>query len=167
MKDMFLFFHFESLEQEMRDIVIAWRYLDPISSHLYQPTLVFKKFSFIHLMDENENCACQKATRLHIFLDKDTETECPKDTAATVHVKTMDTRIIQNAHLRQAVAYGLNHIPLKPTSLAKCVATVLKAYEQLIHIFQLEKQGVSTLDPLHFGQNAVVVNVQRSTIQYT
>ena len=27
--------------------------------------------------------------------------------------------------------------------------------------------GVSTLDPLHFGQNSVVINVQRSTIQYT
>jgi len=139
MKDMFEFFNCESLKQEVQDVVIAWRYLDPISSQLYRPAEVFKKFSFVHLLDESEKCACQKAKRLQNFLDDDTKAESSKFTASEVHVRTMDTQIIQNLHLRQAVSYGLNHIPLKPTSIAKCVATTLDAFDQMVHILKLEK----------------------------
>jgi hypothetical protein len=54
------------------------------------------------------------------------------------HLFTMDTRIIQHGELRQAISQGLNHIPLKPTSLATCVATIMDAFDQLISILDLE-----------------------------
>jgi len=62
-------FHFDSLAQEILDLVFAWKYYEPISAYLYKPSLVFKKFSFIHLLDENDACVCTKAKRLRPFLD--------------------------------------------------------------------------------------------------
>jgi hypothetical protein len=39
----------------------------------------------------------------------------------------MDMSLIQHKELRLALAQGLNHIPLKPTSIAHAVATIMGA----------------------------------------
>jgi len=90
------------------------------------------------LLNENDYCACLNAKRLHNFLDPTIQDEISKHATPVVHVRTMDTGIIQHIALRRAVSYSLNNIPLKPTSLAKCIATVLDAYEQMVSLFNLE-----------------------------
>jgi len=126
---MFLFFNFDHLIPLLKDIIFAWRYHDPISTSLYKPACVFKKFSFVHLFDPNSNCLCNSAKKLSNFLDQNTVLECSTMTPARAHVRSMDPNIIQNRELRQAVAVGLNHIPLRPTCLGACVAVTLEAFE--------------------------------------
>ena len=58
-----------------------------------------------------------------------------------VHVRTMDMNIIHYKRLRQALAMGLNHIPMKPTSLfATTIATILDGFQQVALILQLDQQ---------------------------
>jgi len=128
---------FESLCHEIVDLVVAWRYLDPVSSYIYQPVLVFKKISFLHLFDASDECACQKAVRLKAFLDPATRDEVSKHSTPAVHVRTMNTSIVQHKELRRAISHGMNHIPLMPTSIARSVAIVMEAFDQLTAICQL------------------------------
>ena len=55
----------------------------------------------------------------------------------TVHVCTMDLNIFQHKLLRSALSQGLNHIPLQPTNIARAIASIMQAYEQLVLILQL------------------------------
>jgi hypothetical protein len=55
-----------------------------------------------------------------------------------MHVRTTDLSIVQHKELRHAVAQGLNHIPLQPTHIAKAIAAIMHAYEQLTQILDLE-----------------------------
>lgn len=120
-------------------MVFAWRYYKNISSVLYKPALVFKKFSFLHLLDANEKCLCNTAKRLQKYLDPATAAEQSSVAAPTVHVRTLDVSIIQHPDLRKAVSQGLNHIPVKPTSIRLCIDTALDAFDQLCQILPLHR----------------------------
>jgi hypothetical protein len=92
----------------------------------------------MHLLDDTILCACNLATRLVKFCDPFTLSEESSFCKATLHVRTMDLHIIQHPGLRHALAQGLNHIPLKPTSIAHAIAVIMHAYDQLCNILDLK-----------------------------
>jgi len=137
----------------LKDIIFAWRYYDPISTSLYKPAYVFKKFSFLHLLDPKSQCLCNTARRLKEFLDPNTLLEKTKFAPACAHVRTMDTKIVQHPELRQAIANGLNHIPIRPTNLGACIAVTLEAFEQLCDVLSLEQQDFPVADAREWIRN--------------
>lgn len=141
------------MTQSVSEIMFAWRYHDNLASIFYKPAEVFKKFSFIHLLDVNELCVCSKAKRLIKFLDFQTSLEGDSFVPAQAHVRTVDTSLIQQKDLREAVTMGLNHIPLKPTNLAACVATALDAFTQFCQILNLEAAGLPVENALQWIQS--------------
>ena len=143
-------FDMEHMVPCIADIMFAWKYHDKLSSTFYKPAEVFKKFSFIHLLDEADQCACLQAKRLSRFLDEQTRNETSSYAAAQVHVRSVDINLIQHRDLRQAVSMGLNHIPLKPTSIAVSIATILDAFMQLIHILKLEQLGLPVSEAMEW-----------------
>jgi hypothetical protein len=60
-EEMLSAFNFENLKDEVQKVVFAWRYHKSISAVLYKLAAVFKKFSFLHLLDANETCVCNSA----------------------------------------------------------------------------------------------------------
>jgi hypothetical protein len=118
--------------------VFDWSYLGNLSMILYQPASVFKKISFVHLLNELEPCVCNTATRLRRFCDSFTINEDSRFAKPSSHVRSMDLDIIQHPGLRDALRQGLNHIVLRPTNIGQAVATVLDAFEQLIPILHLD-----------------------------
>jgi hypothetical protein len=104
---------------------------------LYKPAAIFKQFSFVHLLHEGDTCACSSIAMLRSFCDPLTITETSNFCKASMHVRTMNIDIIQHKQLRLAVSQGLNHIPLQPTSIAKAVASIMHAFEQLVYILHL------------------------------
>jgi hypothetical protein len=92
----------------------------------------------MHLLDDIVLCTCNLATRLVKFCDPLTLSEESSFCKATLHVRTMDLHIIQHPGLRHALAQGLNHIPLKPTSIAQAIAVNMHAYDQLCNILDLK-----------------------------
>jgi hypothetical protein len=141
-----MFFNFSQLCPLLEDITFCWSYDTPLSTIFYKPANVFKKFSFVHLFDETTKCAYTTATRLLRFLDPLTELEKSSFCKSYVHVRTMDLDIIQHKQLRVALAQGLNHIPLKTTSIAQAIATIMHGFEQLSCILNLEQSGFSMLE---------------------
>ena len=128
----------EQMSTLIDDVLIAWRYHDNLTRTLYQPTRVFKQFSFLELLDEQHVCACVSSKRLAKFLDPRTIDERSSFARPTVHVRTVDVKIIHYKKLRDAVAMGLNHIPMKPTtSFAPCIATILDGFKQIMQILGL------------------------------
>ena len=135
--DLLIVFHFSYLCSLVDDITFAWAYHEPLSLQLYKPAAVFKKFSFVNLLNEADLCACTTALRLKKFCDPLTVNEMSQYSKPSMHVRSMDMSIIQHKELRQAVAQGLNHIPLQPTDIAKAIAVVMSAYEQFVLILDL------------------------------
>lgn len=131
-------FHFEHLIPELQNIMFAWKYHDDLSMLLYKPSKVFKQFDFISLLDSSNLCACHTAKRFQRYIDPQTIEERSSFISADVHVRTTDVHIIQNLELRNAVGMGLNHIPVKPTSLSACLATTMDALSQIVTILNLE-----------------------------
>jgi hypothetical protein len=64
-----VFLNFFHLYPSVQDIVFAWSYLGNLSMTLYKLSSVLKKFSFVHLLDDQIQCACSTATRLRWFCD--------------------------------------------------------------------------------------------------
>ena len=137
--DMVTFFHFPQLGSAIEKIIFAWSYDCTLATMLYRPSEVFKKFSFIHLLDEREKCACMNFNKFKKFCDPLTALESSSKAHTGVHVRTMDLNIIQHKELREALSQGLNHIPLQPTCITKALATVMQAFDQLIDILDLER----------------------------
>ena len=135
-------FDLEHMVPSIADVMFAWKYHDKLSSTFYRPSEVFKKFSFVHLLDDQDKCACLQAKRLSRFLDEQTAQETSSFAPAQRHVRSVDVDLIQHRELRKAVLMGLNHIPLRPTSIAVSIATILDAFMQLIRILKLEQMGL-------------------------
>jgi hypothetical protein len=138
--------HF-SLEQfvlHIEEVMIAWKYHNNMSMLLYRPALVFRDFAFLQLLDPTDECLCRKSKRLAKYLDVRTVEETSSFADAQVHVRTINTNIIHHKRLKQAVAMGLNHIPLKPTSkLDVSIAVAIDGFSQLSQILSLEKAGLN------------------------
>lgn len=140
-EEMLLAFNFGALKDEIQKVVFAWRYHKSISAVLYKPAVVFKKFSFVHLLDANETCMCLSAKRFQRYLDPRTLEEQSRYAPNATHVRTTEISIIQHPQLRKAVAQRLNHIPIKPTSIRLCVDTAVDALEQLAQILGLHSMS--------------------------
>ena len=135
-------FGFGHLNDDLDDVLFAWRYHKNLASRFYRPAYVFKKFTFLELLDANQRCVCGSSNRLALFLDPRTLDEKSSHVQASVHVRSVNLNIIHHDRLRQALAMGLNHIPLKSTtSFAACIATILDGFSQLEQIFRLGQQG--------------------------
>ena len=111
---------------------------------LYRPSAVFKKFSFIHLLDKNETCACTSVKRLQEFCDSLTDMETAGADSTSTHVRMMDLNIVQHKELRSALSQGLNHIPLQSTCIAKTMACIMQAFDQLIIALNLDRSDFPT-----------------------
>jgi hypothetical protein len=144
-QELLVLFHFAHLCPVVDDITIAWSYGDNLSSVVYRPSLVFKTFSFVDLLNKDQQCACRSARRLLNFCDPSTLNETSSFAKIQLHVRTTDLSLIQHNGLRNALAQGLNHIPVRPTNIAEAVAIIMDAFEQLSCILQLE----SLQFPLH------------------
>ena len=127
------------------NITFAWSYHESLLAALYKPAMVFKKFSFVDLLDVSLQCACNHAQRLKGFYDPQTLHELSSFNQPGLHVRTTDLRIIQHRHLRHAVAQGLNHIPLRTTDIAQAVKTVMYAFDQLVEILGIEHMDSNLL----------------------
>ena len=136
-QDLLVLFQFSHLCSIVENIVFAWSYDQNLAAVLYKPAAVFKQFSFVQLLHEDDTCACTSTTRLRSFCDPLTISETSNFSKPAVHVRTMDTNILQHKLLRSAVSQGLNHIPLKPTCIARAIAAVMHAFEQLVGLLQL------------------------------
>jgi hypothetical protein len=143
-------FHFSHLCHILDGITFAWSYIETIMATLYKPASVFKKFSFVHLLDDTNKCACTHAKRLLGFCDPKTLSETSSFAQASTHVCTTDLRIIQHKQLRDALAYGLNHILLRPTNIAQTVRTVMNAFDQLVDILDLVHTEFQLLEARHY-----------------
>ena len=137
--DLLIFYNFSHTCPVVKDIIFAWSYLGNLSKIFYKPASVFKNFSFVHLFDEHDKCACTSASRLRNFCDPLTINEESKYCKSSLHVRTMNVDIIQHPGLRQALKQGLNHIVLRPTNIAQAVAVTLDAFDQLIGILHLDQ----------------------------
>jgi uncharacterized protein YuzB (UPF0349 family) len=125
-------------------VMIAWKYHNNLSMRLYRPALVFRDFAFLQLLDPTDECLCRKSKRLARYLDVRTSEETSSVADTQVHVRIVDTNIIHHKGLKQAVAMGLNHIPLKPTSkLDVSIAVAIDGFSQLSQILSLEKAGLN------------------------
>ena len=123
----------------MDGITFAWSYTDNLSTVFYKPASVFKKFSFVELLNEDYSCACSIAARLRKFCDPLIINETSSYAITSIHVRTMDLSIIQHSGLRDALSQGLNHIPLNPTKIGQAIAVIMDAFSQLVDILQLTK----------------------------
>jgi hypothetical protein len=138
-QDLLIFFQFSHLCSFVENITFAWSYDHNLTSVLYKPAAVFKQFSFFHLLHENETCACTSTARLRSFCDPLTITETSRFCKASIHVRTMNINIIQHKKLRSAICQGLNHIPLQPTIIAKAIASIMQAFDQLVQLLHLDQ----------------------------
>lgn len=112
-------FHYSHFCHILDNITFAWSYNESLTATVYKPTTVFKKFSFINLLDNSQQCACTNTQRLAGFCDPRTLDEISSFSSARLHVRTTDLKIIQHRQLRHALAQGLNHIPLRRTDIAE------------------------------------------------
>lgn len=85
-------------------------------------------------MNMSYNCICNISKRLKHFLDCDTIDDSQNDPMA--HVHNMDTKIVHNCVLREAITLGLNHILLRNTNIYETIQMVVDTFLQ---IFQLLK----------------------------
>jgi hypothetical protein len=123
----------------VENITFALSYDRNLASVLYKPAAVFKQISFVHLLYEDDTCACSSIARLRGFCDPLTITEMSSFCKPAVHVRTMNINIIQHKLLRSALSQGLNHIPLQPTIIARAIASIMHAFKQLVLILQLDQ----------------------------
>jgi hypothetical protein len=132
-----IFFQFSHLCSIVDDITFSWTYTDNLAAVFYKSSTVFKKFSFKDLLDQDGSYACLVAKRLMPFCDPLTSKEGSSFTKAMPHVQTMDMKIIQHPELRNALAQGLNHIPLRPTNIVETMAVIMDVFSQLYEILKL------------------------------
>ena len=125
------------------NIAFSWSYDRNLATHFYKPSDLFKHFSFIHLLDPDDNCVCMTVRRFRSFIDPLTVHECSDYSKPAPHVRTMDLRIVQNPKLRAELARGLNHIPLSPTDLNQAVHVTLDAFARLYCLLRLQDYGLA------------------------
>jgi hypothetical protein len=119
------------------NIMFAWNFLPNVARFCYRPALVFKDFNVGSLMDDSYKCACNSSKRLIQFLDPDTMDKTSDD--PRMHVRTMDTKIIHNHGLREAITLGLNHIPLRNTNIRETIQVVVDTFGQVCHLLKADE----------------------------
>ena len=126
--------HFISL---LLNIMFAWNFISNVSRFCYRPASVFKDFTVGSHMIDSEDCICNSSKRLIQFLDPDTMDISNGD--SKMHVCTMDTKIIHNHGLREAVTLGLNHIPLRNTTIRETVQVIVDTFGQICLLLKVDE----------------------------
>jgi hypothetical protein len=103
-QDLLIQFHFFQLCPLLEDIIFCWSYAKTLASVFYKPTTIFKKFSFVHLLDETALCACTTTSKLLRFCNPLTALETSSFAKSSLHVRTMGINIIQHKDLKFALA---------------------------------------------------------------
>lgn len=145
-EEMLNVFGFSHLIPDCQNLLFAWKYLDNLASQFYRPSLVFKQFSHANLRDLHQSCLCKRVKRFAKYLDSATAEESTSYGEKDIHVRTMDTSIIQHIELRKALSKGLNHIPLRPTEISVSLATAFDAFAQFISVMGLCELGFPVED---------------------
>ena len=118
--------HFALTEHVSLDsVAISWSYRKNLSKTLYQPSKVFKHFSFADL---SASCVCMFALRLKPFLDPLIAHEHSDFCDSLCHVRTMNLEIIQHPKLRATLRNDLNHIPIRPTDFGETLDAATDAF---------------------------------------
>ena len=138
-QDLLIFFQFSHLCSIMKNITFAWSYNHSLASMLYKPAAVFKQFIFVHLLHKEDTYACSSFARFGNFYDPLTIIETSNFCKAFMYIRMMDINIVQHKHLLATISQGLNHIPLQSTCIARAVASIMQAFEQLVQILQLHQ----------------------------
>lgn len=131
-------FGYDHLVPSVVDVIFAWCYHNNLTIILYKPAKVFKKFSFVYLMDPMSECSCLKIDKFYKFLSILTKAETLSYAKTQVHVCTTDVSIIQHFELQEATSMGLNHILLKPTNISISIVSILDAFAQFSQILSLD-----------------------------
>ena len=119
------------------NIMFAWNFLPNVTKFCYRPASVFKDFSVNAHINTSYNCICNNSKRLVQFLDPDTLDGT--DGYSKEHVRTMDTNIIHNKGLREAITLGLNHIPLRNTNVRETVQVVIDTFGQVCRVLKVDE----------------------------
>ena len=119
------------------NIMFAWNFCPNVAKFCYRPALVFKDFSVNTLINDSCECICNSSKRLVQFLDTDTMDSNVDGTK--IHVRTMDTKIIHNHGLREAITLGLNHIPLRNTNIREAIQVVMDSFGQVCSLLRVDE----------------------------
>ena len=85
-------------------------------------------------MDDSNKCICNSSKIMIQFLDPDTMDNTSDD--PMMHVRTMDTKIIHNHGLKDAITLGLNHIPLRNTNIREAIKVIVDIFGQVCHLLK-------------------------------
>ena len=132
--EIFVFLSLPQYVPALLNLMFAWTYHANVATYCYRPGKVFKLFDFSTMKENMDMCICQSSRRFRNFLDKNT---CSNGTN-TGHVRTMDLNIVQHKGLRHALKMGLNHIPLRPTTLHDAIQVVFDAFLQVCQVLDIE-----------------------------
>lgn len=156
--------HFDLIDLVSLDhIAFSWTYDCNLASKVYKPSMVFKQFSFVHLLDDSAKCLCSSAQRFHAFLDPLTAKEFSHMNNPVMHVRTTDLNIVQHPLLRSALCMGLNHIPLRPTDLKETISVATDAFARLYSMLRLYEYNLDLAKAIDFLQGTSLAKLQGAT----
>ena len=116
-------------------LMFAWSFFPNESRYCDKHATIFKEFSVLLLLNGSYTCICKKAKRFKKFIDPKTMDSNLVNPIA--HVRTMDTDIIHHHGLREALALGLNHIPLRNTNIQETIQVVVDTFVQVCQVLRL------------------------------
>ena len=133
--EVFVHFSIPHVIPILLNLMFAWSFFPNVSRYCYKPATVFKEFKVAMLVNGSYMCICNKAKRFSEFIDPgtmDNNVDTPM-----AHVRTMDTHIVRHHGLREAIALGLNHIPLRNTKLQEAIQVVVDTFVQVCQVLKL------------------------------
>ena len=135
--EIFTHFSIPHLIPLLLNIMFAWNFLPRVSRFCYKLALVFKDFNVRSLMNDSDKCICNSFKRLIQLLDPDIIDNTSGD--PRMHVRTMDTKIIHNHELRQAITLGLNLISLRNINIRETVQIVVDTFGHVCHLLKVDE----------------------------
>jgi hypothetical protein len=133
---MFTHFSIPHVVLILLNLMFAWSFFPNVSRYCYKPAIVFKEFDVSLLINGTYTYLCNKAKRFYKFLNMETIND--EMNSPMAHVRIMDTNIIHHLGLREAIALGLNHIPLRNTNIQEIIQVVMDTFMQICQVLRLE-----------------------------
>ena len=135
--EVFTQFSMPHLVPLLLNIMFAWSFLPNVTKFCYRPASVFKDFNVKTHINDSFQCICNSSKRLMQFLDPDTMDNSNGN--SKMHVRTMDTSIIHNKGLRDAITLGLNHIPLRNTNVRETIQVIMDTFGQVCQLLKVDE----------------------------
>ncbi|GBG89745.1 hypothetical protein CBR_g49597 [Chara braunii] len=115
----------------LEDVIIGWRYDEPLGAKICKPAKVFRKFRLNEWEAEYISDYCQCGAGRHAeFLSAASIRLLPEE--RTMHVITNDTEVTNNGQLQLMLNAGLNHIPLRALDEEFTIDEVELALEKIL-----------------------------------